>query len=85
MLGKKCDGCGDKVFILKDWKDNKLCLDCLEKAESDEISTPIKRTKTEYKEKKHTTLREDNRRCPSCDRIIPEDAKYCPYCSKKFW
>ena len=51
MLGKKCDGCGDKVFILKDWNDNKLCLDCLEKAESDEISTPIKRTKTEYKER----------------------------------
>lgn len=24
------------------------------------------------------------RRCPNCGRIIPEDAKTCPYCSKKF-
>ena len=24
------------------------------------------------------------RRCPNCDRAIPEDAKTCPYCSKKF-
>lgn len=23
------------------------------------------------------------RRCPHCNRIIPEDAKTCPYCSKK--
>jgi len=25
-----------------------------------------------------------DRRCPSCERIIPEDARVCPYCSKKF-
>jgi uncharacterized membrane protein len=24
------------------------------------------------------------RRCPKCGRIIPEDAKFCPYCSNKF-
>jgi uncharacterized membrane protein len=24
------------------------------------------------------------RRCPNCGRIIPEDARICPYCSKKF-
>jgi len=24
------------------------------------------------------------RRCPNCNRIIPEDAVTCPYCSKKF-
>jgi len=24
------------------------------------------------------------RRCPNCGRAIPEDAKTCPYCSKKF-
>jgi uncharacterized membrane protein len=24
------------------------------------------------------------RRCPECDRVIPEDAMTCPYCSKKF-
>lgn len=24
------------------------------------------------------------RRCPNCGRIIPEDAKICPYCGKKF-
>lgn len=23
------------------------------------------------------------RRCPQCGRIIPEDAKICPYCGKK--
>ena len=27
---------------------------------------------------------ESDRRCPNCGRIIPEDAKTCPYCSKKF-
>ena len=25
-----------------------------------------------------------DRRCPNCGRVIPEDAKFCPYCSKKF-
>ena len=24
------------------------------------------------------------RRCPKCGRIIPEDAKFCPYCNNKF-
>jgi len=24
------------------------------------------------------------RRCPDCGRVIPEDAKVCPYCGKKF-
>jgi Na+/H+-dicarboxylate symporter len=28
--------------------------------------------------------KEPNRRCPNCGRAIPEDAKTCPYCSKKF-
>jgi uncharacterized membrane protein len=27
---------------------------------------------------------DSNRRCPKCGRIIPEDAKYCPYCNNKF-
>ena len=27
---------------------------------------------------------ESSRRCPNCGRIIPEDAKICPYCGKKF-
>jgi len=36
----------------------------------DELSTGIKKEKSE-------------RRCPNCDRIIPEDALTCPYCSKK--
>jgi len=85
MVGKKCNGCGDKVLILKDWNDKKLCLDCLEKAENDKISEPIKNAQNENKEKKHMIYREEKRRCPSCNRIIPEDAKYCPYCSKKFW
>ena len=25
-----------------------------------------------------------DRRCPECGRTIPEDAKVCPYCGKKF-
>jgi hypothetical protein len=24
------------------------------------------------------------RRCPNCGRVIPDDARTCPYCSKKF-
>jgi len=24
------------------------------------------------------------RRCPECGRVIPDDAKMCPYCGKKF-
>ena len=27
---------------------------------------------------------ESERRCPECGRVIPEDAKMCPYCGKKF-
>ena len=29
--------------------------------------------------------RNDDRRCPNCGRVIPLDARICPYCSKKFW
>ena len=36
----------------------------------DELPTGAKKEKSE-------------RRCPNCDRIIPEDALICPYCSKK--
>ena len=42
----------------------------------------IIRPKT-YKEK--TEKKEVNRTCPNCGRNIPEDARTCPYCSKKFW
>jgi hypothetical protein len=24
------------------------------------------------------------RRCPNCGRVIPNDARICPYCGKKF-
>jgi len=37
---------------------------------SDELPTGDKKEKSE-------------RRCPGCDRIIPEDALTCPYCGKK--
>ena len=37
----------------------------------DELPTGDKKEKSE-------------RRCPNCGRIIPEDARTCPYCSKKF-
>ena len=37
----------------------------------DNLSTGDKKEKSE-------------RRCPNCNRIIPEDAVTCPYCSKKF-
>ena len=26
----------------------------------------------------------NDRRCPNCGRVIPFDARTCPYCSKKF-
>ena len=42
----------------------------------------IIRPKT-YKEK--TRGKEAERTCPNCGRIIPEDARTCPYCSKNFW
>ena len=42
------------------------------------------RKKVEY----HTTTVKESgssdRRCPACGRVIPFDAKSCPYCSKKF-
>lgn len=28
--------------------------------------------------------RTTNRRCPDCGRYIPDDAKVCPYCAKRF-
>ncbi len=28
--------------------------------------------------------KESDRRCPNCGRVIPVDAKTCPYCSKTF-
>jgi len=28
--------------------------------------------------------KESGRRCPNCGRSIPEDARACPYCAKKF-
>jgi len=33
---------------------------------------------------KESKKEKDERRCPSCNRIIPEDAISCPYCGKKF-
>lgn len=37
----------------------------------DELPTGDKKEKSE-------------RRCPNCDRVIPMDARICPYCGKKF-
>ena len=31
-----------------------------------------------------TTAQASDRRCPECGRVIPEDAKVCPYCGRKF-
>ena len=33
---------------------------------------------------KHTTSKHEERFCPNCGRVIPLDARMCPYCSKKF-
>jgi len=85
MVGKKCEICGDKVLILKERKGNRLCLDCLEKAEADEIFVSKKPSKNEGVKNKQMALGKSKRRCTSCGRIIPEDARYCPYCPKKFW
>ena len=40
------------------------------------FSLPDKLPNSEIKEK-------SGRKCPDCDRIIPEDANTCPYCGKK--
>jgi len=85
MICKKCYGCGDKVLILKAWKGNNLCLDCLQKAETDGICLPNIISKNEIISRKQMTSREGKRICLSCGWKIPEDAKYCPYCKKKFW
>jgi hypothetical protein len=34
---------------------------------------------------KHVISKHEERFCPNCGRVIPEDARTCPYCSKKFW
>ena len=31
-----------------------------------------------------TTAPYPERRCPGCGRVIPDDARVCPYCGKKF-
>ena len=36
------------------------------------------------KTKTGNMIADSDRRCPKCGRIIPEDAKYCPYCNNKF-
>ena len=37
--------------------------------------------KQDTKSKKLT----DDRHCPNCGRVIPLDARTCPYCAKNFW
>jgi len=32
----------------------------------------------------HSTSKHEERFCPNCGRVIPFDARKCPYCSKKF-
>lgn len=85
MIGKKCNKCGDKVLILKEYKDIKLCLDCLEKLESNELINLDIINKNEKIVNKKDIFNKIKRKCSNCKRIIPEDAKYCPYCQKKFW
>jgi len=29
-------------------------------------------------------MKKTDRRCPNCNRLIPEDARICPYCKKNF-
>jgi RNA polymerase subunit RPABC4/transcription elongation factor Spt4 len=33
---------------------------------------------------KHTTSKHEERFCPNCGRVIPLDAKMCPYCGNDF-
>ena len=35
-------------------------------------------------EPKQASTTTAERRCPNCGRVIPDDARACPYCSKKF-
>lgn len=45
-------------------------------------ATRINEKVKDFKEKNKSL--NSNRRCPDCGRKIPEDAKLCPYCGKKF-
>ena len=32
----------------------------------------------------NTTMKDSDRRCPNCGRVIPFDAQICPYCELTF-
>lgn len=79
MISEECEHCRDKVFIRKQWDGLKLCLDCLNEAKLGHRTIVIDK-------KDQSSTKEYNvRRCIDCGRIIPEDARICPYCQRHYW
>lgn len=37
-----------------------------------------------YEAKQLKKIKQPERRCPNCNKVIPMDAEICPYCSKDF-
>lgn len=48
------------------------------------IAAPSNKPKVIVQQPVKKEVKQADRRCPECGRIIPNDAKMCPYCGKKF-
>ncbi len=50
------------------------------------VRPPIQGSQTTINQTIHAGNQQQSseRRCPSCGRVIPNDARVCPYCEKKF-
>jgi hypothetical protein len=79
MFGEACEHCHDKVFIRKHLNGMDLCLDCIDEVRLGHINKMM--------EKKDPVrfMEQSKRRCVECGRVIPEDARICPYCRKYYW
>jgi len=84
MLGEKCDHCQDIVFIRKQWNGLNLCLDCLDEARKGHIRSSTNSILSQSPPPDYS-MDQNKRRCPNCGRVIPEDARICPYCERFFW
>ena len=82
MLNQECDHCHEKVFIRKQVHDKNICLDCLDAFKFGHITID---TVDGHARTVEHRIDQNKRRCTSCGRTIPEDARFCPYCSRHFW
>ena len=82
MFSKECEYCHEMVFIRKPWNGLNLCLDCLDAVKFGYIKLANEKDRGIQIENR---MQEDLRRCTNCGRVIPEDARICPYCRKQYW